>query len=64
MTILIAYERKLAVVDPIGHRIAMESTRARRFKLVGYIACVVAASIVFNVPKFMEHEFSWDNYER
>ena len=63
MTTLLAYERKLAVVDPIGHRIAMESRRARRIKLGGYIACVVAASIALNVTKFMEFDFNWDNYE-
>ena len=64
MTTLMAYERKSAVVDPIGHRIAMESKKARRLKLGGYITCVVVASIAFNVPKFMEFDFSWDNYER
>ena len=65
MTTLIAYERKLAVVDPIGHRIAMESKKARRLKLGGYITCVVVASIVFNVPKFMEYDWNiCGNYER
>ena len=64
MTTLLAYERNLAVVDPIGHRIKMESKKARRLKLTGYIVGVLAASIAFNVPKFMEATISWDDYER
>ena len=63
MTTLLAYERKLAVVDPIGHRIAMESKKARRIKLGGYIACVVTASILLNVTTFMEIDVSWDGYK-
>lgn len=63
MTTLLAYERKLAVADPIEHRIAMESKKARRIKLGGYIACVVTASILLNVTTFMEIDVSWDGYK-
>ena len=64
MTTTIAYERYLAIVNPIEHRITMESKTARRLKLLMYILLVVLCSILFNVPKFMEAEIKWDEFNR
>jgi hypothetical protein len=64
MTTTLAYERNLAITDPIGHRIAMESRKTRRLRLVMYILLVVLASIIFNLPKFMEAKVIWENFNR
>ena len=64
MTTTLAYERHLAIADPIGHRIAMESRRTRRLKLLMYILLVVIASVIFNIPKFMEAKIMWDKFNR
>ena len=64
MTTTLAYERNLAISDPIGHRIAMESKKTRRLKLLIYILLVVVASIIFNIPKFMEAKIIWETFNR
>ena len=64
MKTLLAYERNLAVTNPIRHRIAMNSKRNRRIKLLKYYCTVVVISMVFNVPRFMEAEVNWENLDR
>ena len=64
MTVTISYERNLAISKPIQHRISMESKRTRRLKLFLYILLVVLASIIFNIPKFMEAEIRNEEFNR
>merc|ERR1712018_747566 len=64
MTTLLAYERNLAIADPIRHRIAMDSKRKRRIKLLKYFLVVNVTSFLFNIPKFMEAEINWDKFNR
>ena len=65
MTLVISYERYLAITNPIQHHVAMESTFSRRMKLLKYVLTVVLAAVLFNVPKFMEaciHRQNLDRY--
>ena len=64
MTTLLAYERNLAIADPIRHRIAMDSKRKRRIKLLKYFFVVNVTSFLCNIPKFMEAEINWDKFNR
>ena len=64
MTTLLAYERNLAIADPIRHRIAMDSKRKRRLKLLKSFLSVIIISILFNVPKFMEAQINWEKFNR
>ena len=64
MTTTLAYERHLAIKDPIGHRIKMGSAKARRVKLITYILVAVIASVIFNFPKFMEADINFVEFER
>ena len=64
MTVVLSYERYLAISYPIQHRIDMDSKFSRRMTLVKYILLVVMVSTIFNIPKFMEAEIQWEALER
>ena len=64
MTMAIAYERRLCVIRPIQHQLAMKSRRTRRLKLLMYISAVVFTSILFKISKFMEIEVDWKVFNR
>ena len=60
MTVGIAYERYIAIKQPIRHRQAMRSAKFRRINLLKYILSTTACAIIFNIPKFFEVEIQWN----
>ena len=50
MTVVIAYERYMAVHKPLNFKIG------RRYRVVRYVTFVIIIDIIINVPKFFEYE--------
>ena len=59
LTIVIAHERYIAIRYPISHRQALISAKSRRALFFKYILCVIVATLIINVPKFLEAELIW-----
>ena len=62
MTVMISYHRYLSITNPIQHYMGKKNTESRRVLI--YILSVVLASIIFNIPKFMEAEIEWESLNR
>lgn len=63
MIVAIAFERYVAVHNPLDYKQAMNDADAIRRRLVKYLLPVVIASVLFNVPKFFEATFVYVTYE-
>lgn len=54
MTVAIAFERYVAVHNPINYNRAMNDARATRARVFRFVFPVIVASVLFSVPKFFE----------
>ena len=53
------YFRYIAVHNPLDYNQAMNDENAIRRRLLKYLLPVVIASVVFNIPKFLESRVSY-----
>lgn len=60
MIVAIAFERYVAVHNPLDYKQAMNDSGAIRKRLVNYLLPVVIASIIFNIPKLFEATFYYE----
>merc|ERR1712223_1285310 len=63
MTVAIATERYIAVHYPIDYSQAINSPEACKRRLLKYVIPVILLSTLLNIPKFLESEVHYDDYE-
>jgi 7 transmembrane receptor (rhodopsin family) len=63
LTVMLAWERYLAVCHPNHYRMVNRSQAGYTRTLLVYVLPVVLFSIVLNIPKFLETELVYDEYE-
>ena len=57
--VAIAFERYVAVHNPINYNRAMNDSKATRGRVVKFIVPVVIAAVVFSIPKFFESKVEY-----
>jgi hypothetical protein len=63
LTVMLAWERYLAVCHPNHYRMVNRAQAGYTRTLLVYVLPVVLFSIVLNIPKFLETELVYDDYE-